>query len=269
LSIENQLIDFHNHVLPAVDDGSKSLEMSLIMLRHAAEQGITDVVNTVHFQHPKVEVNEITHQRISDVINNLQDELINQEIPVTLHSGAEVFFLPNLLDIKSEPLATFGNGKYMLIEFLIHHIPETQKQVLFDLKMNGVTPIIAHPERYRPVQENITLIYDWLSAGCLVQVDAGSVLGFLGKSARQVAEKIIKNNWCQILGSDAHDNRKRNFCLKDAYEIVQGWVGNDVRAMVVDHPQAVLAGQHISVDVDTMPEEIPGLWKKLIHHYTN
>ena len=263
------MIDFHNHVLPAVDDGSKSLEMSLIMLRHAAEQGITDVVNTVHFQHPKVEGNEITHQRISDVINNLQVELNNQEIPVTLHSGAEVFFLPNLLDLKADPLATFGHGKYMLIEFHIHHIPEGQMQVLFDLKMNGVTPIIAHPERYKPVQENITLIHDWLNAGCLVQVDAASVLGFLGKSARQVAEKIIKNNWCQILGSDAHDNRKRNFCLKDAYEIVQNWVGNDARAMVFDHPRAILAGQPISANVETISEEIPGLWKKLIHRYTN
>ena len=153
------MIDFHNHVLPAVDDGSKSLEMSFNMLGHAAEQGITDVVNTVHFQHPKVEFNDITHQRISDIINNLQGELKNHDIPIILHSGAEVFFLPNLLDLKSDPLATFGHGKYMLIEFHTHHIPETQKQVLFDLKMNGVTPIIAHPERYRPVQENIALIY--------------------------------------------------------------------------------------------------------------
>jgi len=243
------------------------MEMSLNMLKNAAEQGITDVVNTVHFQHPKVEFDEITHQQISDAINNLQNELKIHNIPVTLHSGAEVFFLPNLLDIKSDPLATYGHGKYMLIEFLIHHIPETQKQVFFDLKMNGVTPIIAHPERYRPVQENITLVYDWLNAGCLVQVDAGSVLGFLGKSAQQTAEKIIKNNWCQILGSDAHNDRKRNFCLKEAYEIVQDLLGNDARTMVFDHPRAVLAGQPISVDVETIPEEIPGLWKKLKHRY--
>ena len=135
--------------------------------------------------------------------------------------------------------------------------------------MSGVTPIIAHPERYRPVQENITLIYDWLNAGCLVQVDAGSVLGFLGKSAQQTAEKIIKNKWCQILGSDAHNDRKRNFCLLEAYEIVQDWVGNDARAMVFDHPRAVLEGQFISIEIETIPEDTPGLWKKLIHRFNN
>ena len=98
--------------------------------------------------------------------------------------------MPNLVDLKADPLATFGDGKYMLIEFHIHHIPEIQKQVLFDLKMSGVTPIIAHPERYKQVQENITLAYDWLNAGCLLQVDAGSVLGYLGSGAQVTSEAI-------------------------------------------------------------------------------
>jgi protein-tyrosine phosphatase len=263
------MIDFHNHVLPAVDDGSKSLEISLCMLKNAEEQGITNVVNTVHFQHPKVEINEITHKRISDSINKLQDELDNRKINVTLHIGAEVFFLPNLVDLKADPLATFGDGKYMLIEFHIHHIPEIQKQVLFDLKMSGVTPIIAHPERYRQVQENITIAYDWLNAGCLLQVDAGSVLGYLGSGAQLASEAIIKNNWCQILASDAHDSDRRNFCLKDAYEIVTDWVGDNVRSMVFDNPLAVLEGKPISINIDIIPEENPGLWKKLFHRSNN
>ena len=263
------MIDFHNHILPNVDDGSKSLEMSLNMLRHAAEQGITDVVNTVHFQHPKVETEDISYDRIQKEIASLQEELDKRNIPVRLHSGSEVFYLPNLVSFKGNQLATFGQGSYMLVEFQVHQLPETQKQVLFDLKMAGITPIIAHPERYKPVQENITFIYDWLNAGCLVQVDAGSVLGFLGKSAQLAAEKIIKNNWCQILGSDAHNDHNRDFCLKDAYEIVHGWVGEQARALVFDYPQAVIKGEPISVDVETMPNEIPGLWKKLIHRYIN
>ena len=129
-----KLIDFHNHVLPNVDDGSDSLEMSLFMLRHAAEQGITDVVNTVHYQHPKVETEDISYERIQKEVKTLQTELDNLDIPVKLHSGAEVFFLPNLLEIKDDPLATFLHGKYMLIEFQVHQIPRIQKQQLFDLK---------------------------------------------------------------------------------------------------------------------------------------
>ena len=90
------MIDFHNHILPNIDDGSESLEMSLIMLKRAAEQGITDVVNTVHYQHPKVDGKDISFERIKKKIQNLQTTLKNHEIPIKLHCGAEVFFLPNL-----------------------------------------------------------------------------------------------------------------------------------------------------------------------------
>ena len=261
------MIDLHNHVLPGIDDGSKSLEISLNMLRCAADQGITDVVNTVHLQHPKVD-DKITYQLISEATIRLQEELYNRDIPIILHIGSEVFFLTNLTDIKSNQLSTIGNGKYMLIEFQLHYIPEVHKQVLFDLKIGGVTPIIAHPERYRAVQENTKLVYYWLNAGCLIQIDAGSLLGLFGKSAKRAAEEIIKNNYCHILGSDAHDDRKRNFCLKDAYNIAQNLIGDNARLMVFDNPRAVLAGKPIKVDYEIMQEKTPSLWEKYFKRYT-
>ena len=77
------MIDFHNHILPKVDDGAKSLDMSLSMLQHAAKQGITDVVNTVHYQHPKVETEDISYKRIQSELQNLQLELDRNEIPLS------------------------------------------------------------------------------------------------------------------------------------------------------------------------------------------
>ena len=257
------MIDFHNHILPNVDDGSKSLEMSLNMLKHAAEQGITDVVNTVHFQHPKVETEDISYDRIQREIENLQVELDKRDIPVRLHSGSEVFYLPNLVSFKGNQLATFGQGSYMLVEFQFHQLPETQKQVLFDLKMAGVTPIIAHPERYKSVQDDISTIIDWLSAGCMIQVDAGSVLGYLGSGAQEASERIVKSGWCQILGSDAHDDQRRNFCLMESLGKVRDWIGADADLMVNEHPRAVLSGEPIIIDNEPFPQEIPTIWSRL------
>lgn len=262
-----KMIDLHNHVLPDLDDGSKSMKMSINMLKNAVEQGITTVVNTVHYQHPKVSEREITDRNISIISRALTDELKNQRIPIKLYNSAEVFFLPNLLELKSNPLATFGHGKYMLIEFLPHHIPEIQKQVLFDLKMNGVTPIIAHPERYKQVQKNINFVYDWLNAGCLVQVDAGSILGYLGKKSQIAAEKIIKNKWCQILSSDAHNDTARDFCLKDAFGIIQNWIGHQAKPLVSDYPKAILEGSPISFEFEFIPEKAPTLWQNFIRLY--
>lgn len=241
------MIDFHNHVLPNVDDGSDSLRMSLVMLKHAAEQGITDVVNTVHYQHPKVETEDISFERIQKKIKTLQTELDNNKIPLKLHCGAEVCFLPNLLEIKDDPLATFLHGKYMLIEFQVHQLPRIQKQQLFDLKMAGVTPIIAHPERYKQVQENINIVADWLRAGCLIQVDAGSPLGYLGPRSQVASETIIKNGWCQVLGSDAHDEKRRNFCLAESVDFIRNWIGDHVDIMVKENPRLILKGDKIEV----------------------
>ena len=117
------MIDFHNHILPNMDDGSKSLEMSLNMLRQAQRQGITDVVNTVHFQHPKMDGKDISYESIRKVIEALQKKLDNEGINVKIHIGSEVFFLPNLTELKNNPLCTMGDGKYMLIEFPIFKFP--------------------------------------------------------------------------------------------------------------------------------------------------
>ena len=244
------MIDFHNHILPNVDDGSKSLEMSLDMLKHAESQGITNVVNTVHFQHPKVEGKDISLNRIQKEMDELQSELNKNNILIKLHCGAEVFFLPNLLQIKNNPLSTFLHGKYMLVEFPVHQIPDIQKQQLFELKMAGVTPIIAHPERYKQVQDNINLVARWLEAGCLIQVDAGSLLGFLGTKAKETSEIIIKKGWAQLLGSDSHDNKNRNFCLKDCIDYINKFVNYDTSFLVNENPRKILKGEEIFVDIN-------------------
>ena len=261
------MIDFHNHILPDVDDGSKSTDISLEMLRFAQSQGITEVVNTVHFQHPKMEKRLISYEIIKEKTDELQNLLNQNKIDIKLHFGSEVYFLPNLMRIKNNPLTTFGNGKYMLIEFPLIQVPELQKKHLFDLKLSGVTPIIAHPERYITVQDDLSMVTTWLEAGCLIQVDAGSILGKLGKKSKEVAEKILKNGWCQIIGSDSHDNSNRNFCLREAHDYVMRWIGVDGKKMFSDNPKKVLEGNPIHVDFD-YDNEKKNFFKKIIKKLT-
>tara|TARA_B110000438_G_C15600230_1_gene557668 strand:+ start:15 stop:809 length:795 start_codon:yes stop_codon:yes gene_type:complete len=259
------MIDFHNHVLPNVDDGSKSLEMSILMLRTASEQGITDVVNTVHFQHPKVELENINFDRIKTEIRKLQNEIDRQGIPIDIHIGSEVFYLPNLLKIKDNPLVTIGNGNYMLIEFHPHQIPETQKQQLYELKLSGITPIIAHPERYRQVQDNIDLVAEWLEAGCIIQIDAGSPIGLLGNRAMKASQKIIRNKWCQLVGSDAHDNKNRKFCLSESLKFINNFLGDDMIEWVTTNPRKILNGEKIQVEIEYESKNSDGFISVIKH----
>ena len=239
------LIDLHNHVLPGIDDGSPNLSVSMNMIRTASEQGITDIVNTVHFQHPKMDMIPVAMDDIMLRIEALQKEISSAGLNVKLHIGAEVFFLPNLLELKENPLCTFGNGKYMLIEFQMWELPEIHREILFDLKMAGVTPIIAHPERYEPVQKDIHLVHQWIQAGCLMQIDAGSLNGTLGKSAEKSAIQIIENRMCHFIGSDAHNDGRRNFCLETALEHVTALTDESFSDLLIQNAYKVLKGESI------------------------
>ena len=215
------MIDFHNHILPGCDDGASTLEESLEMLKLASSQGITHVVSTIHFQHPKMDDKNINFNYLSSVINRLQLELDKKNINIELHLASEVFYLPNLCLIKDNPLTTVGKGKYMLIEFTPHIYPEGYIEQFYELQLNGITPIVAHPERYRFVQENPDIIKDWVEKGYIIQLDAGSILGKFGKKIKNLSFKIIDDSILHLVGSDAHNNSSRNFCLKDAYAEIE------------------------------------------------
>ena len=250
------MIDFHNHIIPELDDGSKSTEMSSEMLKLAASQGIKKVVSTVHYQHPRKNNISLSYENVKKDIKILQRELDRLFIPIKLYFGAEVFFLPNLMEIKDNPLTTFGHGKYMLIEFQPNSLPQIQRQVLFDLKMSGVTPIIAHPERYKPVQDSLNIVENWLNSGCLIQVDAGSILGKFGEKPRQCSERIIKKHWCHIIGSDAHNNGRRNFCLGDVIKKLKNQLAQEyINDMINENPKAVIEGNPVIIDFEYEPLE--------------
>ena len=112
--------------------------------------------------------------------------------------------------------------------------------------MNGITPIIAHPERYKMVQNDLNIIFDWINAGCIIQVDSGSVLGFLGKKAKETSLAIIGENCCHVLASDAHNDTNRNFCIKESYEIAKNIIGaEDANRLVMEHPSSIIRGEDL------------------------
>ena len=245
------MIDLHNHIIPNLDDGSRSLEISLSMLQHAAGQGITDVINTVHYQSPRMDGKRIEYDLVKEKINQLESELEKHAIPIKLHISAEVFYLPNLIKLKDNPLLTFGHGKYMLIEFPFEQVPKGCREVFFQLKMAGVTPIVAHPERIKPIQKDLSIVRQFIRGGCVIQVDAGSLTGSLGSGAKKTSLEILRQGCCHIIGSDAHDNHNRNFLLKEALEIAEEILGEKAIDLVTINPEKILKGEPIETDVDT------------------
>ena len=265
------MIDFHNHVLPNVDDGPNNIKESLEMIHHAAKQGITDIVQTVHFQHPKMDGKNTDYQYLKRKINFLQNKINIEKLNVKMHLSAEVFYLPNLIGISKNPLVTIGNGKYMLVEFRGNIFPLNFENEFYKLQLNGITPIVAHPERYRFIQNDISILETWMDRGYILQMDAGSIIGNFGESIKKISKKIIDNNFIHLIGSDAHNNKKRNFCLKEAYEYLEKIKSSNYTDLLKKNVQNLLNGNRIlNIEYDleknnttTMTDKIFKLLRKL------
>ena len=239
------MIDFHNHVIPNIDDGPNEVDESIEMLKIAQAQGIKEVVQTVHFQHPKMFNKNVDYNYIKKRVDDFQVVLKEKGIDVFIHLAAEVFYLPNLVEISDNPLLTIGNGKYMLIEFEPHIYPKNYENELFKLQSVGITPIIAHPERYRFIQQDISILDKWIDRDYVIQVDAGSIIGKLGKSANKTSLEMIDSGYIHLIGSDAHNNKNRNFCLKDTYSFLSKNYSKNIFIFLKNNVDKILLGKKI------------------------
>ena len=240
------MIDFHNHILPNTDDGAKNIDISLDMLRLAEKQGIKEIVNTVHFQHPKMDGLDISYDRVMKILDNLKTHLDSEGIDIKIHIGAEVYFQRNLSELIDNKLVTFGFKKYMLVEFPVISFPPGYKEELFSLDLKGITPIIAHPERYREIHENIEILKFFYDKGYLIQLDAGSILGDFGIKVMECANKIVSKGYFHLIGSDAHNNSNRNFCLDRVANLNNSIISNNFDTIFFHNPSKVLRGEKLS-----------------------
>ena len=240
------MIDFHNHILPGADDGSESIDMSLDMLRKAAKQGITEVINTVHFQHPKMDDKNVEYKYLLNEVNKLQEALDKENINIKIHLSSEVFFLQNLSKMVDNPLLTIGNGKYMLVEFSVNIVPFGYEEEFYELQLKGVTPIIAHPERYRFVQKKVDILKKWIDTGYIIQVDAGSIRGDFGEKIKNITMEMVDKGYVHLIGSDAHNNKNRNFCLKKTYDILENRQSIDYVNVLKSNSIRLLKGENLN-----------------------
>ena len=237
------MIDFHNHIIPNLDDGSKSIDMSISMLKEAESQGITDIVNTVHYQHPKMEKKDTSYKFIINEINKFQKIVYDNNINIKIHPASEVFFKFNLTEILDNPITTFGNGKYMLIEFQRLFFPKGYEDEIFKIQLKGITPIIAHPERYRGIQKDLNLAKEWIDRGYLIQIDCASIIGGFGKETKMAAIELLKNGLCHLIGSDSHNNKNRNFLLKPAFLELEKIIDSDSISIIKNNSKKILNGE--------------------------
>lgn len=242
------MIDLHNHLLPGIDDGARRLEETLEFLRIAKRDGVRTVVATPHMK-PGVYDNrrDVILERVTMV---REAQKGSPAEGVTLLPGAEVYFTADIAArARAGELMTVGDGgRHLLLELPYQQIPMRVEDTVFQLKLLGITPLLAHPERVAYFLEDIERVATSVRLGALTQVTAGSITGRFGEKARDFARAMLARNLLHVIASDSHDVLYRPPTLSEAVHVVAGLVGEAAALRTVeDNPRAILEGNELEV----------------------
>lgn len=202
------MIDIHSHIIPKIDDGSKSTEMTLEMLKIAERENTKKIVATPHyFKGYFTTLYEDVVKHVDELRNLAKDNKIN----IDIYHGQEVYFFDYMVkELEEGKIGTINNSRYMLIEFPMRHFDKNIMEVLYELQIRGITPVIAHPERYRYFSEKPSGINKLIDEGYLFQMNGGSIIGNFGKDVKKNSEIFLENGIYSFIGSDAHSLDRRN-----------------------------------------------------------
>jgi protein-tyrosine phosphatase len=238
-SNRRNVVDIHSHILPEVDDGPKSVEISIAMCQMAAADGITHQVATPH-------ANDRYHydrEYLKDLLADLQQK-IGPTPQLSLGCDFHLSY-DNLQDAYAHPDRYVIEGtRYLLVEFSNFSIPQNTSDTFLKLGDCGMTPIITHPERNPILRETPLRIMEWAEQGCVVQVTGSSLTGFWGERARRAAQWLLEHEAVHVLATDAHDTENRVPILSGARDAAAEICGDEIAdALVEGNPRAILESQ--------------------------
>ena len=236
------MIDIHCHILPNMDDGAQSMAEALEMARLAAQSGVTDIIATPHF--PADMLQEKLPQKVLQTLDRFQKALEKAQIPLNVHPGSEILCLPDAVTLARRGLLpTLGQGQYLLTEFFFDESSQYIDQMLQEISQLGYTPIVAHPERYHAIQQNIRIVEDWFARGYLMQVNKGSVLGAFGSNVQTAAEHLLYHGLAHVLASDAHHADYRTPHMQQLYHWALDHLGMQyTHVLLQENPSRILQG---------------------------
>ena len=238
------MIDIHTHILPGIDDGSKSFEHSILMAKEAQSAGFTDIITTSHYMTNVYEAD--TKTRI-ELIEKYRELLENKNINIKIYNGSEIYFSDDFPElIINGVIPTLAESNYVLFELPLQSKITYVESTIFKLRNMGYIPIIAHPERYVVVQNDIKLATNWIESGALLQLNYGSAIGFYGRHAKKTFYKLLKENMVTFLGSDNHRTDQIYATIPKIIKILNRKIGVErVKELTETNPRKIIEHQSL------------------------
>ena len=198
------VVDIHSHLIPGIDDGSKTMEESLDLIRRYKALGFKKLITTPHIMSDAF---RNTPDIILGGLDKLREAIRKEGLDMEVDAAAEYYFDADFTKLISQKNLMTIAGKYVLFEVSYMNAPDNIMQVVFDLQIAGYTPILAHPERYPFWYQRFDEYHKLKEAGTLLQLNTNSLCGYYGPDAKKVAEKMVDANLIDFIGSDMHGAR--------------------------------------------------------------
>lgn len=251
------MIDLHCHVLPGIDDGAASIDVSRRMLERARGMGVTTIVATPHLTAP---LDERYGGRVAAAYESIAP--IARDAGITLVQGYEIRLTPDLTPrLMDGERSTLGWSRAVLVDLACMEFPHFVDDALFAVQTAGFQPILAHPERYPDVQRDPGIAVAFAERGIALQVTIGSLAGIFGKPARRTAEALLRLGAVHLVATDSHSDGRRMQAVPEGLARLRKLLGAEqYRRALLDSPAALLRS-------DSLPEPLTpltqGFWSKL------
>jgi len=243
------MIDIHNHILVDVDDGPKSMNEAVELLKQAKNEGATDIVATPHHLHTRYS-NDI--QMVKEKLSELRENAEIKELGIRLYTGQEIRVTDQIIDdINNGKIEGINSSRYLLLELPSNEVPHYSNQLFYELQTMGYVPIIAHPERNKAIVQNLDLLFDLVNGGALSQITTSSLMGEFGSNVRKISLKMIDNNLAHFIASDAHNVNNRPFVLNQLFKERKLKAYYEELEMFLENGKSVLKNERISKQIPT------------------
>lgn len=172
----------------------------------------------------------IKRKRTFESVKEFNNILKLNNLDIEVLIGNELYYSEDIIEIiEQKEFYTLNNSKYLLIEFPPIRFPKNIVDIIYEIKIRGYVPILAHVERYKEVQENVNIIYDCIKEGALIQVNSSSIIGKNGKEAERVSEILLNNNMIHFIATDAHSSTRRRPIIRETYDYIVRKYGEQKR----------------------------------------
>ncbi len=241
------MIDFHSHILPNIDDGSRSIEETFNLIKEAEKAGFEAVISTSHYMENYYETDVPEREVwVKAILENLKTKNIN----TNLYLGNEIYFSDNIIELlEKRKASTINDTSYVLFELPLNAEPMNLYDIVYEMIQYKLVPILAHPERYSFVQKEPDLVYDLIEKGVLMQANYGSIIGQYGEKAKMIVKKFFENNMIHFLGSDVHRQNTIYPKIPHILDEIADIVGEEkLEEMTTKNPKLVLSNKKIEID---------------------